>query len=66
VTETDNRDAEAPPQVDPFVVTCQMPRAREMRYGSIRSIRIRRDPRPKVRRGNGRVGPSPRVVLHRA
>jgi len=35
-------------------------------HGRSIHFRLRRDPRPKARRGNGRVGASPRVVLHRA
>lgn len=36
------------------------------RYSSARSIKLRRDPRPKPRRISGRVGATPRVVLHRS
>lgn len=34
--------------------------------GALRSIRLRRDPRPAARRGTGRVGASPRVILGRS
>lgn len=64
--EIEDHVPETPPEESRLVATGEPLRSGVSRSIHGRSIRVRRDPRPKPRRGNGRIGASPRVVLHRA
>lgn len=54
-----------PPEPARLVAVNEPSRPIQPRVWPTRSARVRPDPRPKLRRGNGRVGAVPRVVLHR-
>ena len=54
-----------PPEPARLVVVDHSSRPSQPRVWPARAARVRPVPRPKLRRGNGRVGAVPRVVLHR-
>lgn len=58
-------DDEPPPMVATNVAR-HGPPIRRVDSGVLRSARLRRDPRPRPRRANGRVGATPRVICKRA
>jgi hypothetical protein len=54
-----------PPEPARLVAVDESARPIQPRVRLARSAWVRPDPRPRLRRGNGRVGAVPRVVLHR-